>query len=199
MHDIPIIILAAGSSSRLGQPKQLLLIDGETLLNRTIRTAKQISNAIIVVLGANIELISPTISDQSITIVTNPDWETGMSTSIKVGLSQCLKFENAIICLCDQPFLTENILNALINKKSTSEKQIIASYYSQQIGVPILFNKIFFNDLLNLKGDKGAKSILNKYADQIDTIQFHQGATDIDTLVDLKNFMKNQEKLQSNV
>ncbi len=191
MQKIAVIILAAGSSSRLGQPKQLLKINGETLLNRTIRFASEVSNEIIVVLGANFNIILPTITNKSIEIVENENWETGMSSSVIAGLGKCLDADNIIICLCDQPYLTSSIFENLIECNKSTSLPIIACSYLGQIGVPILFKSLMFNALLNLNGDKGAKSILNNHKESIVCIPFFNGEIDVDTLEDWENY--NQE------
>jgi molybdenum cofactor cytidylyltransferase len=192
MTQIPIIILAAGSSSRLGQPKQLLEYEGETLLNRTIRIASEVSDDIIVVLGSRFQEISKTISNKNVQIIFNESWETGMASSIIEGLKTRLSAEKVIISLCDQPYLNTSIFESLILEEKLTQSPIIASNYSNQIGVPILFNKLIYNDLLALKGDKGARSILPKYNDSIGQIDFPNGAIDIDTVEDWELFLKGE-------
>jgi molybdenum cofactor cytidylyltransferase len=190
MTTTSIIILAAGSSSRLGQPKQLLSIEGETLLNRTIRFATEVSTQIIVVLGAYFEVISKSITNKSVLIIENIAWETGMASTIKAGLSKCLEAENVIICLCDQPYLSGSIFENLIKHKSKTNLAIVASEYSGKIGVPILFNKLIFNDLMNLEGEKGASSILKNLKENIAAISFPNGEIDIDTFEDWEYFQQ---------
>lgn len=184
------MILAAGSSIRLGQPKQLLEYEGETLLNRTIRFANEVSNDIVVVLGARFQEIYKTISNKNVQIIFNENWETGMASSIVAGLKTRLNTEKVIVSLCDQPYLTQTIFENLISSEKSTNKPIVASNYSNQIGVPILFNQLIYNDLLGLKGDKGARSILPKYKDSIAEIDFPNGAIDIDTIEEWELFLK---------
>lgn len=195
MHSqIPIIILAAGSSSRLGQPKQLLQCQGQTLLNRTISLSSEVSNNISVVLGANYPLIASSITNTNCKIIFNELWEQGMATSIQKGLQNNLDADKVIITLCDQPYLSANILRRLIDSANLTELPIIASNYGNKIGVPILFKKLIFNDLMSLKGEKGARSILPKYTDSIAEIPFPKGEIDIDTIEDWQLFLKNADK-----
>ncbi len=194
MHSqIPIIILAAGSSSRLGQPKQLLQYQGQTLLNRTISLAAEVSKNISVVLGANYSLISSSIISTNCNIVFNELWEQGMSTSIQKGLQKYAEAEKIIITLCDQPYLSANILLALIAKSNQTDLPIVASNYGTEIGVPILFKKLLFNDLMSLKGEKGARAILPKYTSSMAEIPFPNGEIDIDTIDDWQLFLKRSE------
>jgi molybdenum cofactor cytidylyltransferase len=184
-----VIILAAGSSSRLGSPKQNLVFQGQTLLQKAIQNALDSGcTCVILVLGGNAEIIQPTITDQAIPIVYNPDWKEGMASSIRYGLTELQEIAptvtSAILMLCDQPFADAAILNQLIQKKSVTDKKIIASAYNGTVGPPALFDKSHFPELLQLTGNEGAKKLLLKYADDVATIPFLLGAIDIDTVGD---------------
>lgn len=182
-----IIILAAGSSSRLGRPKQNLIYRGQTLLQRAIETAAStVCETILVVLGANAEAIIPTINNTKVNVIENPDWTGGMATSIKSGIIEIEKINPAInaviLMLCDQPFVDTHLLNMLI--LSQTKSGIAACAYNSTIGPPALFNKIYFNELINLMGNEGAKNLLTKYADVLTIIPYEQGGIDIDTIED---------------
>jgi molybdenum cofactor cytidylyltransferase len=182
-----IIILAAGSSSRLGRPKQNLIYRGQTLLQRAIETAAStVCETILVVLGANAEAIIPTINNTKVNVIENPDWTGGMATSIKSGIIEIEKINPAInaviLMLCDQPFVDTHLLNMLI--LSQTKSGIAACAYNSTIGPPALFNKIYFNELINLMGNEGAKNLLTKYADVLTVIPYEQGGNDIDTIED---------------
>ena len=115
-NNIAIIILAAGSSSRLGRPKQLLELNGKTLLQKSIETALNVSINVTVVLGANENLVRPTISGFPINIILNENWISGMSGSIQTGMSALKnnEFQAVLIMLCDQPFINASILKGMI-------------------------------------------------------------------------------------
>jgi molybdenum cofactor cytidylyltransferase len=185
---IGLIILAAGSSSRLGKPKQNLVFQGSTLLQRTIKAALSADcQQIAVVLGANVQVIEPTIIDQPIQIIHNPDWEAGMSSSINCGLAALLKtnpqLQSVILMLCDQPFADTSIINQLI-QASANNKQLVACNYNGTIGVPALLDKNHFKELLALQGNEGAKKLLLKYTNEVHTVPFPLGMIDIDTIGD---------------
>ncbi len=182
---IPIIIIAAGKSARLGSPKQLIKISKETLLNNTIKKASFVSNNILVILGAKCLEITKTITNKSVKIVYNENWPDGMASSIKLGVLHFIDVPKLIISVCDQPYLTTEIFERLISFSNLTNKPIIASNYGPHIGVPMLFNNQIFDDLLGLKGDIGAKAILDKYAGSIGEIDFPNGDIDIDTKEDL--------------
>jgi len=184
---VGIIILAAGSSSRLGKPKQNLVYKGQTLLQRTVDAAIATScQPIIIVLGANPEVIRPTIENKSITIIENTEWQEGMASSIRAGIREvqhsASKVSAAILMLCDQPHLDTALLKSLIANANNSE--IVTCTYNNTFGAPVLFNANYFDELSLLKGQEGAKKLLLKYADKVASIPFPLGGIDIDTIED---------------
>lgn len=182
-----IIILAAGASSRLGQPKQNLIYNGLTLLQRAIQTALTSGcTPVVVILGANAVAIQPSIAHYNITVVTNPNWQEGMASSIKTGIKELAGYsvDDAVIMLCDQPFVSPALINKLIRQKPISGKPIIASGYNNIVGVPALFDVTIFDKLLSLQGDEGAKQILKDLHQDVFAIDFEQGRIDIDTAAD---------------
>src|SRR5687767_6894658 len=141
-----LIILAAGSSTRLGQPKQKLIYKGKSLLRHAVEEGLASDcSPIVVVLGFNEEALRPETDQGIVTVVVNADWEAGMSSSIKCGINELLKIEpeasGAIIMLCDQPFVDAEILNRLIAERSLSGKTIAACTYDETLGTPVLFGK----------------------------------------------------------
>ncbi len=179
-----IIILAAGSSSRMGRAKQNLVYKGKTLLQNAIETALSAKPALVaVVLGANADAISSTLTDLDIPVFINKDWADGMGSTINYGLREVLKIQSGlssvVFMLADQPLVTTSILTGLIKKASA--KKIIASAYNNTQGPPILFDKVFFPDLLAMEGNDGAKNLLLKYPDAVIALPFADGAFDIDT------------------
>lgn len=186
-----IIILAAGESSRLGYPKQIAKYKEKTLLQLAIDAANGAKvEKRVVVLGAFKDEIKKTFSGASIPNIPNPHFEKGMSSSIKIGLEYMLKFEKpdqVIIMLCDQPFVDHKILNKLIATQKKESKGIVACAYSKTFGVPILFGKTYFKELMQLTGDEGAKKIAMAHEDDMATIAFPKGKVDIDTEEDLRD------------
>ncbi len=189
-----IIILAAGESKRLGQPKQNLVFRGKTLLQRAIDTALDSAcSPVIVVLGANKEQISIQ-PHTKISILQNPDWPEGMASSIRLAIHQMMKqgADSTIIMLCDQPFVDAELLNTMQQKQKDTGKPIIACTYKEATGVPVLFHSSLFPDLLLLKGHEGAKKILQTHADDIAGIPFEKGGIDIDTMEDYEGLLGRQ-------
>lgn len=182
---IGIVVLAAGMSSRLGSPKQLLSHGGKTLLKHAVDEATN-SNAefVVVVLGANSELFLNEIDVDKASVVENTEWQNGMASSLLRGLKAVLQRpispDGAIFMVCDQPFVSSDILNNLISTYRETGKPIVASNYGEVIGTPAFFHQSLFKELMQLKGDEGAKKIIQQHKDEVATILFPQGRIDID-------------------
>lgn len=192
-----IMILAAGNSSRLGKPKQLLVFEGTTLLEKTITAAEQTPFApIVMVLGAYANEILASIKELNINYIINENWQDGMSASIKAGLKKMINLEpeteSVIIAVADQPFVTADIFNLLYEQHLKTGKNIIASSYAETIGTPALFNRQYFDELNLLDGGSGAKHLMTKHINDVATIQFTLGNIDIDTETDYKNLTEPQ-------
>ncbi len=170
------VILAAGASRRLGEPKQLVRLGGETLLERSVRIAFEAGcHPVIVVLGAS----SAAILSQSVLgpaqVVLNPIWEEGMASSIRVGVEALPPETGAVILLaCDQPAVTAGHLGRLA---SEAPGEPVASAYAGRHGVPAYFPVSNFKELLQLRGDQGARHLLAAAR----TLPLPGGEIDVDT------------------
>lgn len=187
-----IIILAAGKSSRLGQAKQLVKYQGKNLLQKIIdEVANLINSESVVVLGANHQHVAKHIDFKNSTQVINPEWEGGMTTSMQAGLKFLLNkypnFNQVMLLLCDQPYVDAKLLKNLIEAKASSKKGIVCCGYANTVGVPVIFEQMYFDALLQLKSKEGAKKVILAHQDDIEVIGFPKGAIDIDTPEDLNN------------
>ncbi len=195
MNKIGIILLAAGESKRMGSPKQLLDIDGKSLLRRTAEVALATDcYPIVMVIGANKAQIAPEIIGLPLTVIDNPMWAEGMSSSVKMGMAglyMTYKDVEAIIMLvCDQPYLSVSLLERMIEIYEAKKPLIVACKYGDQIGVPALFDRKLFDELLTLTGDKGAKPVVMNHLDDTHLVTFEAGSVDLDTPEDYKAFQK---------
>jgi|SRR6266567_4054440 len=188
---IPAIVLAAGASTRLGQPKQLIRYHGETLLSRVIRLAKEAgANPVLVVLGADYETMILDVQKASAVPVINEKWQQGIATSIHAGLraidTEVPRVTGALLLTCDQPRLTAEHLAALLNTFSVNPQPVIAaSAYEGALGIPAVFPPGVFPQLIALRGDKGARTLLKKPPCPLVQVLFPGGEVDIDTPADL--------------
>lgn len=195
MPGIGFIILAAGSSTRLGSPKQLLLNRHKSFLRHISEVALASKcKPVIVVLGAYAYLFIPEIEQLPVEIVENPQWSLGIGTSIKAGIAALIAsgadVESVIISVCDQPFVCSQVIEGIINAYVLTKKPIVASQYEGTLGVPALFDKILFPQLMALKPESGAKQIIQKYPLEVCSVLFPLGAIDVDTPAHYEELLK---------
>ena len=185
MSKVAIAILAAGSSSRLGRAKQLVELGGETLISRSIESAKGADPiATIVVLGAGCSQIARRIR-QDVMLVENHDWQEGIASSIRcaVEAASALPLEALIITTCDQPYVTGDLLQKIKELFERTGRSIVSAFYNGSPGIPALFARDKFGDLLTLRGDRGAKKIITQ-SDAL-YVDAPQAAIDLDTEEDI--------------
>jgi molybdenum cofactor cytidylyltransferase len=188
---IPAIILAAGASRRLGQPKQLLVYEGETLIERAIRLAVESGAApVTVVVGAHFEHVLAVMPRDGAIAVHNPEWKHGIASSIHFGLKAADRLApaagGALILPCDQLRLSADHLRALLSAFAAKRKpSIAASTYAGALGIPAVFPRSAFPQLLALQGDKGARTLLLDPPCPVIKIPFAGGEIDIDSPDDL--------------
>ena len=189
---LPAIVLAAGASSRLGQPKQLVKIAGETLLARTLRLLREsASDPIFVVLGAHAENISSAVDLSGALVVSNLQWQQGISNSIHAGIAALEQHDPTaqavMLLVCDQPKLSAQHLQSLFDAHARSDSPaIVASQYAGIAGIPAIFPASQFARLQALQGDTGARQLLRKPECPLITVPFAGGEVDIDNPEDLE-------------
>lgn len=194
--NLGIIILAAGSASRMGSPKQILDINGKSLLERVIALTDHMDAGVrTVVLGANKEVIKPEIAHLAVSIIENPNWQEGMSTSIKMGMVGTFMInkdvDKVLVLAGDMPGISVQHLNRLVAASlEVPEKTIFASAYDETIGVPCVFGKEHFIDLIELEGDTGAAQVFMKYKDSLLPVTMTEGSVDLDTPKDYFNYLE---------
>lgn len=182
---ISILILAAGASTRMGaKVKQLLPWGTSTLLENAIDTAKQMAGSVFVVLGANKEVIKKATSLDVETIY-NPNWQSGMGSSISIGVQNILKLnldqKGLLIMLADQPLIDTSYLNELKKEFDRGNFKIVATSYGNKLGVPAIFHQSIIPELVNLNEDYGARHIIKKYLTDIKAVFPNGKELDIDT------------------
>jgi len=189
-----VVILAGGQSKRLGSPKQLLQVEGTTLLERTISAAQELGDGpVVVVLGAHAELILPEVRQAGIEVILNTDWQEGMASSLRAGIrhveARHPQIDGILFLVCDQPFLQADLLQRLINLQASADLPVAACRYGDRLGTPALFHQSVFSLLLDLKGDTGARKLLEGMADQVAVLDFEKGIYDIDTREDYERLL----------
>lgn len=189
MSKVGAIILAAGGSSRFGKAKQLVEIDGKSLLHRVVDAATNAGcSPIVVVLGSESERMQIELSSSSVAIARNSDWRHGIGASIRTGVNHLVtsgdQVDAVILLVCDQPLVDGNVIRRLIATAGATKNQIVASSYAGTVGVPALFGRSFFDELLQLSDDRGAKPLILSNRDHTALVPFPEGEIDIDTVED---------------
>ena len=195
MRNVGAVILAAGGSSRLGHPKQLLMFRGETLIRRAVRAATEAGcDPVVVVVGESGGAIRTELQSSSAIFVENLQWQRGPGTSIRRGLEQLPTSVDAVALLaCDQPFVDSETVRRLIDAYEKTGKPIVASSYANTLGIPALFDRSRFEALRALPDATGAKGLIVTQPDDVASIAFEEGAIDIDTPGDFKRLQENQD------
>lgn len=193
--NVQLAILAAGRSSRLGRPKQLIEWDEQTLLHRVTQTVLRIQYAetsVCLITGAYAEPVAAAVADLPVTVLFNPDWSEGMAASVRLATTYAIEqqADALLFVLTDQPHLDTPLLQEILNLYNGDANCIVVSDYESDWGVPMLFGSAYFPELLTLTGDRGAKPLANRYADQLKKVAFPLGSVDIDTEEDWKGFAK---------
>ncbi len=189
-NNIGVVILAAGGSTRLGRPKQLVQFKGKALLQHAIDQVVQLGvGPSVVVLGGNKEQISSRIDPKGLQVVLNSDWQLGIASSMQVGFEQVLsnerKIDHIMFVLSDQPFLEVSQLKRLVKTHLSGNRMATYSEYDGVLGVPAIFSQAAFPFLKTLKGDQGAKKLTTMKGFEFETEPFDKGLFDIDTEEDV--------------
>jgi molybdenum cofactor cytidylyltransferase len=193
-----IVILAAGGSRRLGQPKQLLSVLGEPMLRRVVRMAGEASpDHLIVVLGSGAYDCVPVIKDYGADIVVNPFWESGLAGSIRIGVERAEEqdADSILLLLADQPWLNSEVIRRFLDRINGQTDIIIAARYAGILGAPMMFGSDWFPQLKNLEGDQGARNLVSNQGDRVEVIDWSEGALDVDTPEDLASLMSGLESM----
>jgi molybdenum cofactor cytidylyltransferase len=185
---IGIVILAAGESMRMGQPKQLLPFRQRSLLRHAVETAvASLCRPILVVIGARAELVGAELQSLPVMVAYNPEWASGIGSSLRVAiraLDPVDDIEGIVITLSDQPLVTTEALNRIVEAHYGTGKDIVASEYADTYGVPLFIGKRFFAEVAALDGDEGAKRVTARHLEEMTTVPLVEAAFDIDTPID---------------
>jgi molybdenum cofactor cytidylyltransferase len=192
---IGVIILAAGGSSRLGQPKQLLKFKNKSLLQNIIDQSQEAFNfaSYVLVLGAHADEIRKSINPGNFKVILNKNWKEGIASSIRRGVESTLEFnpelEHILFLLSDQPFVTSELIQELVDTHLQQSREITGCKYRETVGVPAIFSRSLFNKLCLLEGDRGAKVLIKKYPDKLAVVHFELGSVDLDKPKDFNKLL----------
>lgn len=185
---LSVIVLAAGGSSRYGECKQLVEINGSSLVRLAVNKLLSLfpPDRIIVVVGANSEAVAQAVGDLPVRTVYNTGWQRGLASSLKAGLNSVEPDCRAVlITLCDQTLVSEECLRRLIDRWLTDPSEIVASGYADTVGTPAIIPAEFYPQIQAMEGDSGAKSILKDNTSRVSTLPIPEAEFDIDVPADL--------------
>jgi molybdenum cofactor cytidylyltransferase len=197
VQNIAAIVLAAGASTRLGQPKQLIEFKGETLIRRAANAVIDAGcDPVLVVTGCESERVVRELDGTAAHPIHNPHWPSGIGSSLRAGIaalqSSHPQIEAVVIVVCDQPYMNADIIRLLIDTWHRGGKSIAACSYAGTLGTPCCFGYGKFLDLSTIPDNCGAKLVLTASPNDVTTIQWPQGSIDLDRPEDL--FPANLEK-----
>jgi molybdenum cofactor cytidylyltransferase len=184
---IAAVILSAGESSRMGRPKALLPIDGQTFIEKIVKALREAGlQNIIVILGHDAEAMRQKITHLPVTILVNPEYRKGQLSSLRVAIRHLLANDTCsglLVHLVDHPYIDAALVNLLIEGLEDSGKLIAVPRFRGKRGHPVIFARSLFNELLNAPEDQGAKAVVNAHRDETLEIETEdKGITlDIDT------------------
>jgi molybdenum cofactor cytidylyltransferase len=186
---VAAVVLAAGASSRMGSPKQLLRFRGRTLLRRAALAALEAAcRPVVVVTGALAERTRGELYGLDVVEVFNEGWEDGMASSVRAGVSALTGAEPGasavVLMLCDQPLVTAEVVAGLVAAHRATGSPVVASQYGGGFGVPALFGRALFDELARLEGRGGAKRVIERHAREAHFVPFPGGEVDVDTAED---------------
>lgn len=194
---IPAVLLAAGESSRLGSPKQMVRVGTETLLERVARIASEAgADPVFIVLGAHADSIRSLSFPGNAVFVVNDEWPEGVASSIRHGIQAVVELgrevEGVLLLVCDQPSVTASHLRTLFSeaRRHGGGMNTVASSYAGVAGTPAVFPEKRFRQLLALRGDQGARSLLRDPAYPLNLVSLQYGEIDIDTVDDLSKWQQ---------
>ena len=191
---IGAVVLAAGESRRMGEPKQLLPVGGQPMVRRVTEAVCAAGLAqVVVVIGAHAEAVSQAVAGLPVELVLNERWQEGMTSSLHAGLCALRpEIKAALVVLADQPWLTAELIRALVDCYRTTGAPVVAPFYQGQRGRPVLFDRALFPELLAARDDKSRREIIAQHRDQMARVEVKDPAIfrDIDTRQD---YEKNRE------
>jgi molybdenum cofactor cytidylyltransferase len=192
------VILAAGKSSRLGHPKQLLQFRGQTLVRRIVDAAEEAGcSPIVIVIGSDKNKVAQELERTGAVIVENVNWNKGMGTSIRSGVQRLIDIapnvEAIVLLVCDQPFVDSHTIEQVIALGEKTKKAIVASSYAGTLGVPALFDRSSAKELLALDDGSGAKPVIFSNRGQVAKFTFPEGQIDIDMAADYERLCLSED------
>jgi len=182
---VAAIVLAAGGSTRMGRPKQLLPVGGQPMVRHVTEVVCATGLAqVVTVVGAHAEAVVQALAGLPVDVVVNEAWAEGLSTSVRAGLGALRpEIQAVLMILADQPALTPDLLQALAARYQTTWAPLVVPFYRGQRGNPLLFDRTLFPELLAVKGDQGGRALIARHERELERVDVDDPAVimDVDT------------------
>jgi molybdenum cofactor cytidylyltransferase len=198
---VAAIVLAAGDSTRMGEPKQLLPLGGKPMVWHAASAACAAGLAqVVVVIGARASAVQQALEDLPVEFIRNETWSAGMSTSLQAGLRALRPEITAVlVVLADQPTLSPGLLQALVERYEETGAPVVAPFYKGQRGNPVLFDRAVFPELLAVKGDQGGRSLFARYREKLERFETDDEGVllDVDTRQDYDKVRERKHDIEA--
>lgn len=199
IHLPSLVVLAAGRSTRLGRPKQLVSKEGSSLLRRALSAACESGmGPVYAILGSNAESMKTELAGLPAKAVVNDLWEEGIASSLRCGLRQARSdnpgMDGILVMVCDQPAVEADTLRILAAIRNQADAALAACSYGDTLGTPALFHHSLFAELQTLQGDAGAKRVIERHREEAVFLDFPEGVTDIDTEADCNAWLSDKKE-----
>ena len=185
---VAAVVLAAGGSTRMGTPKQLLMVRGRPMVRRVSETVCAIGlEQVVVVVGAHRDAVMEALDGLAVTVVVNDDWFCGLSSSLRAGIGALRpEIQAALFVLADQPALTPELLSTLVDRYSATGAPIVAPVHKGKRGNPVLFDRALFPELMAVEGDRGGRVLLLRHEQELEMVETNDPAVlmDVDSWQD---------------
>jgi molybdenum cofactor cytidylyltransferase len=178
---VAAVVLAAGSSRRMGKPKLLLRWGASSLLRRAVEAALAAADRVVVVVGPDPDRMREELAGLPVQVVVNPDHAQGLASSLRCGLRALPDAPAVLVTLADQPRVTGDHLRRLVEAYRTTGAPVVAASYAGTVGVPAVFRRDLFGELLSLQGDSGARPVIERHRDEAVLVPVPEAAVDVDT------------------
>lgn len=179
--EVAAVVLAAGQSRRMGEPKLLLRWKGLSLLRRAAEAATKACQRVVVVVGPEVDRMRAELVGLPVTVVVNPDPGQGIASSLRCGLGAVGDAAAVLLVLADQPAVGPQHLRRLLELRRKTGARVVAASYGETVGVPAVFARELFFELFALEGDVGAKGVLQRHRHEVLLVPVPEAACDVDT------------------
>jgi molybdenum cofactor cytidylyltransferase len=186
---VAAVVLAAGSSTRMGRNKLLLDLDGQPVVRRAVQAAVESGvDRVVVVLGHEADRVRPALDGLACEVIVNPDHERGVGTSLHAGIRAAADADAVVVLLADMPFVTAEMIRAVVERHRATGARLVLSHYGDVQAPPTLYARELFAEVLAEPDERCGKRIAKRHADEAKVVPWPQAALrDLDVAADYED------------